>query len=258
MDLDEFGQRVHDQLWQAIREEFQLPEQPPVFSAADPLAEEQDYHERFMESRLRVYVGREQINDALLAFADGTDLVPCLVTGPSGSGKSAALARFVRDYQHKQPQTLVIPHFIGASPRSTNLRDMLRRFCEVFKTRFGFTEEVPEEVAKLSVTFREFVGKVPADTRVLLVIDALNQLDEADRAQELYWLPTALPPQVKVIVSCISDTLAPTGRGQGEEQPVLEAFRWRKHCPLQLTALSDCGTATHHPPGAVAIGQNPG
>src|SRR2546429_9901466 len=100
--------------------------------------------------------------------------------------------------KHPQPQTLVIPHFVGASPRSTSLRDMLRRFCQVLKARFGLAEEVPEEAAKLSVTFREFVGKVPVDARVLLVIDALNQLDEADRAQELYWLPAALPPQVKV------------------------------------------------------------
>jgi len=210
---------------------LQLPERPPVVTATDPLADEQDYHERFMESRLRVYVGREQINDALLAFADGNELVPCLVTGPSGSGKSAALARFVRDYQHKQPQTLVIPHFIGASPRSTNLRDMLRRFCQVFKARFGFAEDVPEEAAKLSVTFQEFVGKVPTETRVLLVIDALNQLDEANRAQELYWLPAGLPPQVKVIVSCINDS--------GKTEPLLEAFRWRKHCPVQLPTLSD-------------------
>ncbi len=242
--LEVFGERVRDQLWQAIQEEFQLPEQPPVVTAADPLAEEQDYHERFMESRLRVYVGREQINDALLAFADGNDLIPCLVTGPSGSGKSAALARFVQTFAQSQianqeSKILIISHFIGASPRSTNLRDMLRRFCQVFKARFGFAEDVPEEAAKLTVTFQEFVGKVPADTRVLLVIDALNQLDEADRAQELYWLPRELPPQVKVIVSCISDTLAPTGRGQGEGQAVLEAFRWRKHSPVQLAALSD-------------------
>jgi hypothetical protein len=169
----------------------------------------------------------------LLAFADANDLVPCLVTGPSGSGKSAALARFVRDYQHEPPQTLVIPHFIGASPRSTSLRDMLRRFCQIFKARFGFAEDVPEKVPKLSVTFREFVGKVPADTRVLLVIDALNQLDETDRAQELYWLPTELPPHVKVIGSCINDTLVPRGE-QGEGQPVLERpihcscwWRWK-------------------------------
>ena len=163
--LEAFGERVRQQLWQAIREELRLADRVTPRADPDPLAEEQDYHERFMESRLRVYVGREQINDALLAFADGNDVVPCLVTGPSGSGKSAALARFVRDYQNKQTQTLVIPHFIGASPRSTNLRDMLRRFCQILKARFGFAEDVPEEVAKLSVTFRDFVGKVPADAR---------------------------------------------------------------------------------------------
>ncbi len=237
VDVDKFGQHVHDQLWQAIQEEFQLPEQPSDVKAADPLAEELDYHERFMESRLRVYVGRDKINDELFAFADGNENIPCLLTGASGSGKSAALARFFNDYSNKHQQEikdgkiLVVPHFIGASPRSTNLRDMLLRFCHVFKARFGFAEDVPEELAKLSVTFREFVGKVPADTRVLLVIDALNQLDESDRAQDLYWLPTELPPQVKVIVSCITDS--------GKTEPALEAFRWRKHYSVQVTALSD-------------------
>jgi WD40 repeat protein len=235
--LEAFGDRIRDQLWQAIHDELQLPEQPPVVAAADPLAEEQDYHERFMESRLRVYVGREQINDTLLAFADGDDSIPCLVTGSSGSGKSAALARFITDYAGKHQQeindgkALVIPHFIGASPRSTNLRDMLRRFCHVFKARFGFTEDVPEEVAKLSVTFREFVGKIPSDARVLLVIDALNQLDDSDRAQELYWLPGELPAQLKAIVSCITDS--------GKTEPVMEAFHRRKHCPVQLASLTN-------------------
>lgn len=235
--LEAFGERVREQLWDAIKAEHNLPEVPLAEVAADLLAEEQDYHERFMATRLRVHVPRKQINDDLFAFADGNDLIPCLVTGPSGSGKSAALARFVADYSSNHQQEikdgklLVVPHFIGASPHSTNLRDVLRRFCQVFKARFGFAEDVPEEVAKLSVTFREFVSKVPADTRVLLVIDALNQLDEADRAQELYWLPTALPPQVKVIVSCITDS--------GKTEPVLEAFRGRQHCPVQLAALSD-------------------
>jgi hypothetical protein len=96
---------------------------------------------------------------------------------------------------------------------------------------------VPEGVAKLSVTFREFVGKVLADTRVLLVIDALQQLDEAERAQQRYWLPAELPPQVKVVASCISDS--------GKTEPVLEAFRWPKHYPVQLAALSDVYAVYH-------------
>lgn len=239
--LEVFGESVQQKLESAIRSDPKLKDHFAALAAVprDPfgLAAEQDYHDRFMESRFRVYVGREKVNDDLFTFADSNDPTPCLVTGPSGSGKSAALAHFVSAYSNKcrreieDGRLLVIPHFIGASPRSTNLRDMLRRFCQVLKARFGFAEDVPEEVAKLSVTFRAFVGKIPADTRVLLVIDALNQLDEADRAQELYWLPTELPPQVKVIVSCITDS--------GKTEPVLEAFGRRKHCPVQLASLSD-------------------
>jgi hypothetical protein len=229
--LEVFGERLGRDLWEAIKALLQLPDKPPAEAQPDPLAEELDYHERFMESRLRVYVGRERISRELFSFAEGDEAVACLVTGPSGSGKSAALAHFLTDYRQQHPEALVVPHFVGASPRSTNLREMLRRFCQVLKGRFRFAEEVPEEVARLSVTFREFLGKVPADRRVLLVIDALNQLDETDHGQELFWLPVELPPQVKVIASCITDS--------GKTEPVLEAFRHRKHCPVQITALSD-------------------
>jgi WD40 repeat protein len=229
--LEEFGERVREQLWQALRAELQLPETPPVEVAADPLAEEQDDHERFMESRLRVYVGRQRINDYLLSFAEDDDAVPCLVTGPAGSGKSAALARFVRDYRRRHPRMLVVPHFVGASPRSTGLRQMLRRFCQVLKDHFGWAEEVPEETARLIVGFRDFLGRVPASERVLFVIDALNQLDEAERAQQLEWLPAALPPHAKVVVSCITEANKP--------EPVLEAFRLRKYCSLEIDPLDD-------------------
>jgi len=229
--LEAFGERVLEQLWEAIKAEHHLPDAPPPETALDPLAVELDYHERFKESRLRVHVLRKQINDKLLAFAEGDATVACLVTGPSGSGKSASLAQFVMDYQQAHPDALVVPHFIGASPRSTNLREMLRRFCQVLKARLGLAEEVPEEVTKLAVAFREFIGKVPLDVRVLFVIDALNQLDEPDRAQKLGWLPVQFPRQVKVVGSCISVS--------GKAEPALEAFARRQHVTLVIGPLDD-------------------
>jgi WD40 repeat protein len=229
--LEEFGKRVEEQLWAAIRQELQLPDTPPAEMPADPLAEELDFHNRFMESRLRVYVGREQIQRDLFAFAEGTEPVPCLVTGPSGSGKSSALARFVTEYRPQRPDTLVIPHFVGASPRSTGLRDMLRRFCQELHGHFHFSEEVPEDTAKLMTAFRVFLGKVPADQRMVLVIDALNQLDDVERAQELRWLPVRLPPQVRIIVSCMSDS--------GKPEPVLDTLRHRHHVSVSVDPLGD-------------------
>jgi WD40 repeat protein len=229
--LEDFGRRVQADLWQAIQAELKLPVTPPTETVTEPLAEEQDYHDRFMESRLRVYVGRDEVQRRLLEFADGAATVPCLVSGPSGAGKSAALARFFTDYHRRHPDVLAVPHFIGASPRSTSLRQLLRRLCLVLKSRFGFEDEVPEETVPLRVTFRDFLARVPADSRVLLVIDALNQLDEAEGGQDLQWLPLGLPPQVKVVVSCIADPDRP--------ETVLEAFGRRPHQALALEPLRD-------------------
>ncbi len=237
VDLEEFGERVQQQIWDAIRTVHKLDEAPATTAAVDPLEEEADFHHRFMESRLRVYVGRVTLQEELLRFAAGADTGPCLVTGPSGSGKSAALARFFTGFAAKHSTEieagtiLAMPHFVGASPRSTGLRDLLRRFCQSLKNHFGLPDEVPEETARLMVTFRELLGKVPAERRVLIVIDALNQLDETERAQHLEWLPAKLLPHVKIVVSCISDS--------AKAEPDLEAFRHRPHQRIEVQPLED-------------------
>lgn len=205
--LDVFGRHVHDYLWEAIKKELNLTEISPVETLAskDPLAEEEDYNDRFIESRLHVYVGREKVQRQLTEYAESNDTVPCLLTGPSGSGKSAALAKFVDTYKNEHLDVYLIPHFIGASPESTNLRQMLRRFCIKLKERYGFEDEVPHDVHELTSKFLEFIAKVLESSKVLFIIDAINQMKETDNAHTIHWLPRKLPPQVKVIISCIDD-----------------------------------------------------
>jgi len=82
------------------------------------------------------------------------------------------MARFVRGYTDSHPDVLVIPHFVGASPGSTSLRHLRRRFCLILRERFGPAEEVPREVHGLVSRFRESLGSVPADDRVVLVTRA--------------------------------------------------------------------------------------
>lgn len=221
--LEAFGERVREQLWDAIRAHLALPESSEPDGEADPLAEEADHHERFMESRLRVYVPREALREAITAFADGDARVPCLLAGPSGSGKSAALARFVTSYRQARPDALVIPHFVGASPASTGLRETLGRLCKILQQRFGFPGELPDDAHELATTFRGYVARVPPSVRVVLAIDALNQFDGADQPHELYWLPWQPPPHVKVVLSCVARP------GEEEAARVLRAFGENPH-----------------------------
>jgi tetratricopeptide (TPR) repeat protein len=228
--LEAFGRQVHDWLWEAVRAELNLPAQPAA-GDGDPLAEEADFHERLMELRLRVCAGREQLNDALHAYAAGDGELPCLVTGPSGSGKSAALARFVTTFRRSHPEVFVLAHFVGASPRSTSLREMLGRLCGELKRRFSFGLAVPETTAERMTTFLGFLAGVPVETRVVLVLDAVNQLDATDGAHALAWLPDRLPPHVKLVASCLADP--------GTSHAVLAAFRQRQVQSVPVEPLTD-------------------
>lgn len=229
--LEEFGTQIQTWLWTAICTKLQLEDTPDEAQDVDPLKQELGFHKRFMESRLRVYVGRQSLLRQLTDFVEGDSEKPALLTGPSGSGKSAALARFVTEYKQQHQETLVVPHFVGASPSSTGLRQMLYRFCSELKNRFGFDDEIPPDTNSLITTFRQFVTQVPEDGKVLMVIDALNQLDESDNAQQLNWLPRQFPPQFKVVVSCIDDP--------DREETVLKAFEHREPRRIEVPVLTN-------------------
>jgi hypothetical protein len=196
----------------------------------DPLDEEADFHERFTELRLRVFVGREQDYRCLADFARGDDECHCLVTGPSGCGKSALLARFVRDFRAEQPEAVVLAHFVGASPHTTSLPGMLGRLAAELKRRFGLEGAVPDDPAGKVTAFLAMLASVPEGRRLVLVLDALNQLDDGAGAETLHWLPEALPAHVKVIASCVT--------GPGQPPRVLTAFGERRVCSLEVGPLT--------------------
>ncbi len=226
--LNDFGERVEVWLWEAIREELQLPETPV---AVEPLAAEADLHERFLELRTRIYIGREDLYPRLRDFALASGEQPLLLTGESGLGKSAALANFVRAFRQEHREVLVLPHFVGASPQTTSLVGMLRRLTEELQRRFDLTlpkAETPEEVLR---AFAVVLTSLPASARVVLVFDALNQLDADSRAETLVWLPQTLPPNVRVL--CSSAT------GPQQAPRVLSAFGERAHVEERLRPLND-------------------
>jgi tetratricopeptide (TPR) repeat protein len=159
-------------------------------------------HEAFAASRFGVYIQRQAYFDRLDAHATGNCL-PIAVLGESGSGKSALLAHWAFRYRSKHPDTLVLVHFIGASSESTDWASMLRRFLGEFKRKFLFTEEIPEQEVELMAVFRKWLSMAAAQGRVVLVIDALNQLEDRNGAPDLVWLPPKIPDNIQLIVSTL-------------------------------------------------------
>ncbi|MFH2002935.1 MAG: DUF4062 domain-containing protein, partial [Planctomycetota bacterium] len=208
--LKEFGDRIQEQIWERIKEELILPDKPPTDTEADPLAVEQDYHERFLEPNLRFYIERGAIQQALLTHLEIGDNRTLMVSGPSGSGKTATLSWLSREADNIYSAGTVIPHFVGASEASTSLSRTLERLCETTTRRFQIDSEMPTgenlpfttAIENQISRFRDCLNQVPDTERLIMIIDAIDQLDPADNPQELAWLPDSTPQNVQIIVSC--------------------------------------------------------
>lgn len=267
-DLEDLGRRVQRRLWDTIRQELELPDTPLPEAVRDPVAEEEELHDRFMESRLRFYVERKRVQGRLLDDLEDEASDPLVVTGPSGAGKSALMAWLVQTLEERvrtgaSPDgsviRLVVPHFVGASPASTSLRRMLRRLCRALRDEFASDgraaagEQPPAEVAgrpheqtdELVHELRALAQRIPQNGHVVLVIDALDQLDGTDNAHAMHWLPRSLPANLRVIMSCsaerkVANESAPRPPGiSATASLVLAAFRHRPHRRIDVPVLAD-------------------
>lgn len=196
--LEAFGQRVLSDLWSAISEEY--PEQD---AQPDELETERAFHEAFIEARIQRFIGRGDLLDQMKQYADGDSVSPLIVAGAAGGGKSALLAKFAHDYAAANPSSFVLSHFIGASPGSTDIRSTLLRLCGEINHRLGIDARAPEDFQELWQEFLKALERAGSAGRFLLVIDALNQLDDRHDPQSLHWLPSRLPPGVRIIVSAL-------------------------------------------------------
>jgi hypothetical protein len=242
-DLATFGKRVRKDLWKGIcatHPEVAEPppasrrrSAPPVQDAESWLAEEAAHQDQYIESRLRSYAPRGATERELWDRLTEQDTKATLLSGSAGSGKSALLCWLYEKVGERREADLLIPHFIGASPESAELRSMLRRICLVLRRELGFTDEVPYEISELAARFRQFIAQIPEERRTVLVIDGLNQLDERDDAQALYWLPRELPSHVSIVLSCIAQ--------QSQEFPTLPALRDLPHHEIRVQPLTEKG-----------------
>ena len=174
----------------------------PEGSQPDPLDREAAEHEAFARSRTGVYIGRQEYFAVLDAHA-AAEGPPLVVLGESGQGKSALLANWALRYRAAHPDELLLMHFIGATPASADWAAMVRLILGEFNRRFDLKVEIPDKPDALRMTFANALYMAATKGRVILILDALNQLEDRDQAPDLVWLPPVLPADMRLIVSTL-------------------------------------------------------
>jgi tetratricopeptide (TPR) repeat protein len=212
-DPKALGELVFQDLECAIREDF--PEtniDHSILAARRP-------HETYARARTRVYLARpsdfRHLDDHV---ASGN--MPLVITGPSGLGKSALLANWATQHRQNEPRPL-LEFYVGASPESSDWRHLVAYVLGQLGVVAEVSTSDPEE---LRVTFARGLQRIAAVGGCILMLDALNQLEDREGALQLAWLPSVIPSKVCLILSTL-------------EGPVLEECRRRGWSEWPVAAL---------------------
>ena len=205
---------VLDDLTAAIDAEF------PPDTVPDVWAREDRDHEAYSRSRrTEFYVGRDSYFDRLDAFArDGAEGYGLILLGESGGGKSALLANWVTRWRQANPEDFIFQHYIGSSSMSAGHLSLMRRLM-VSIVRWcgddGAPEDLSSEEKKIPAKAEEIVKVFPdylnrlvvkakqKGVSAVIVLDALNQLEDREGGRLLAWLPYRLPGELRLVVSTL-------------------------------------------------------
>ncbi|MDR4468946.1 MAG: tetratricopeptide repeat protein [Nitrospira sp.] len=186
----------------------------------DPLTKEARDHEAFAESRRRTYIGRTDYVETLdrHAMDDGG---PFVLLGESGSGKSALLANWVALWRDAHPRDLIIQHYIGSTPDSADHWRLMRRLIAEIKRWTEDPEAIPSSHDGFLKTFPLWLAKAKSkaertNVRCLLILDALNQLEDREHARLLGWLPAhSFAGPLRLITSTLPGEPLQTAQSRG-------------------------------------------
>ncbi|MFW6105672.1 MAG: hypothetical protein ACOC7P_03730, partial [Chloroflexota bacterium] len=137
-------------------------------------------------------------------------------------------------YQQCDFESLTQARLSQVSDDSEEAREKRRAIEEEFY--------IPQEPQELVRKFHDFLKLASASHRVVLVIDALNQMDAADNAHAMYWLPYQFPPIVRIIVSTLEHPALDVLRRRGKEvkEKTLEPLSENDSLAIVQGSLSRC------------------
>ncbi|MBK8024863.1 MAG: DUF4062 domain-containing protein [Chloroflexi bacterium] len=208
VDLEAFGEAVYRHLLASITQAYHLDDDQPLTE----FEEEAVAMENFIESRTRHYVLGSRaplIGDLRMRVLDPGGRGVLLLVGEAGIGKTALMSRFALDLMAEtrlqpppQPRIVLI-HFVGASAASTDPQQMLRRLSHDLIASAGIADarDFPDSYEEQCDRFEELLAEACKSHQVILLIDAINQLEPEPSSITLRWLPETIPSRARLILT---------------------------------------------------------
>jgi hypothetical protein len=153
-----------------------------------------------MADKLKGFVGREFIFDAINDFIKNNQSGYLIIRGDPGIGKSSLLAKLISDHGY-------IHHFNIALQNIRSVKAFLENICLQLIARYNLPHNVLPQNATENSSFLSQCLNEAADVRanhpVVIAIDALDEADHTGLPAEVnaLYLPPSLPDGVYIIVT---------------------------------------------------------
>lgn len=252
-DAQELGALVYRDLLAIIDDLF------PVDATPDLTKREEQEQAAYMAQRRDMFVGRERYLRTLdeLLVSGGRSVV---LHGPSGLGKSALLSQWLAGIRVEPSPPACFMHFMGGSSQSAGTTSIVRRLLIRLRQIGQWSEPIPEQAWRARALVRPWLAKAATSTRVVIVLDALDKLEDGGAAL-LESLPSAPLDTVLIVVSTtdmsfvdrlaqrgwVSVALEPLSPSEREEATVRYLRRYRKamrRSQLERIAISPATAST--------------
>ncbi|XP_061197445.1 NACHT and WD repeat domain-containing protein 2-like [Saccostrea echinata] len=178
----------------------------------DSLIQEIINHTSFCKTKLENFHGREKAQERIKQYLKDKSSRILAIHGSSGSGKTTLMAKAVEISANSLRKTMnktvaVAFRFVGTTPGSSNVSALLESLTKQITLIYQEDLKVSEELRELVEQFEHVLHYASAELPLVVMIDSLDQLDPANNARNLFWLPQELPPHVKLIVSTLEEDI---------------------------------------------------
>ncbi|XP_071956967.1 NACHT and WD repeat domain-containing protein 2-like [Antedon mediterranea] len=166
-------------------------------------------HSVFARERAEMFSGRESILEEIMTYLkQESGKKPFVLHGVGGSGKTSVLAKVFSkslarwDTMNSDERPAHIVRFIGVTPESSNIRDLLYSVCRQLSYVLKINpSSVQGDYKHLEEKFMQLLQKATSSMPFIIFIDSLDQLSDDNEGRDLHWLPCNLPPFVHMIVT---------------------------------------------------------
>ncbi|HMP75221.1 MAG TPA: DUF4062 domain-containing protein [Kiritimatiellia bacterium] len=124
-----------------------------------------------------------------------------IVGGDAGAGKTALLARYAAGCLAERRDVATVVRFVGLSPSTSNPAALLRSLCDEIAERYGRPAPGSDSYESLVESLLELARLADVQRPLVIVIDAVDQMDASVEPHPCAWVPTLSSPHVQIVMS---------------------------------------------------------